>query len=397
MSLSGRALVAAMCLGQLGNLLPHVTVPAIMAQSLMPLWGLSAAQAGLMASAFALGYMVAVPMLTTLTDRIDPRLVLMAGSALSGLATIAFGIFADGLWSATLIWAVAGIGFAGAYMPGLKALIDRLPAGDTSRSVTLYTASFSVGVGLSFLVAQLVAEAFGWRSAFYVTGTGPLIMLAACIGLSPCKPPHVHSHFLDFGPVLRNRAALGYILGYGAHCFELYGMRTWIVAFWTFVMMENGGVAPLGAVSVSVIVTLLSLPASVLGNEAALRYGRHFAIIVFMVASAAVALAIGFNASASPLILLPLVLLYGVTVPADSGALTSGTSASAVPTHRGATLALHSTVGFGLSALGAWGGGVALDAAGGPAKSSAWLALFALLAVGILLGPLALLWSTKKS
>ena len=397
MSLSGRALVAAMCLGQLGNLLPHVTVPAIMAQSLMPLWGLSAAQAGLMASAFALGYMVAVPMLTTLTDRIDPRLVLMAGSALSGLATIAFGIFADGLWSATLIWAVAGIGFAGAYMPGLKALIDRLPAGDTSRSVTLYTASFSVGVGLSFLVAQLVAEAFGWRSAFYVTGTGPLIMLAACIGLTPCKPPHVHSHFLDFGPVLRNRAALGYILGYGAHCFELYGMRTWIVAFWTFVMMENGGVAPLGAVSVSVIVTLLSLPASVLGNEAALRYGRHFAIIVFMVASAAVALAIGFNASASPLILLPLVLLYGVTVPADSGALTSGTSASAVPTHRGATLALHSTVGFGLSALGAWGGGVALDAAGGPAKASAWLALFALLAVGILLGPLALLWSTKKS
>src|SRR5262249_33522730 len=169
-------------------------------------------------------------------------------------------------------------------------------------------------------------------------------MLAGCIGLTPCKPPHVHSHFLDFGPVLRNRAALGYILGYGAHCFELYGMRTWIVAFWTFVMMENGGVAPLGAVSVSVIATLLSLPASVLGNEVALRYGRHFAIIVFMVASAAVALAIGFNASASPLILLPLVLLYGVTVPADSGALTSSTSASAVPTHRGATLALHSMV-----------------------------------------------------
>jgi hypothetical protein len=46
--------------------------------------------------------------------------------------------------------ALAGIGFGGAYMPGLKALTDRLPPGDTSRSVTLYTASFSVGVGLSF-------------------------------------------------------------------------------------------------------------------------------------------------------------------------------------------------------------------------------------------------------
>jgi hypothetical protein len=41
MSLTGRPLVAAMCLGQLENLLLHVTVPAIMARSLMPLWGLS--------------------------------------------------------------------------------------------------------------------------------------------------------------------------------------------------------------------------------------------------------------------------------------------------------------------------------------------------------------------
>jgi sugar phosphate permease len=70
-----------------------------------------------MASGLAVGYMLAVPVLTTLTDRFDARFILAAGSALSGLATICFGIFADGLLSATLIWAVTGIGFAGAYMP----------------------------------------------------------------------------------------------------------------------------------------------------------------------------------------------------------------------------------------------------------------------------------------
>ena len=43
-------------------------------------------------------------------------------------------------------------------------------------------------------------------------------------------------------------------------------------------------------------------------------------------------------------------------------------------------------------ALGAWGAGVALDAAGGPAQPTAWLALFVLLAAGILLGPFALWW-----
>ena len=34
-ALTGRALVAAMCLGQVGSLLPHVVVPAIMSQHLM--------------------------------------------------------------------------------------------------------------------------------------------------------------------------------------------------------------------------------------------------------------------------------------------------------------------------------------------------------------------------
>jgi MFS family permease len=124
--LEGRALVTAMCLGQVGNLLPHVVVPAIMAQYLMPLWDLSASQAGLMASAYAFGYMLSVPVLTALTDRFDARRILLGGSLLSGLATIAFGLFADGLLSACLLWGLAGVGFGGAYMPGLKALTDRL-------------------------------------------------------------------------------------------------------------------------------------------------------------------------------------------------------------------------------------------------------------------------------
>ena len=397
MTLHGRTLVTAMCIAQVCNLLPHVVVPAIMAQHLMPLWHLSAAQAGLMASAYAFGYMLAVPVLTALTDRYDARGILLTGSAVSGLATVAFGLFADGLLSASLLWAVAGAGFGGAYMPGLKALTDRLPPGDASRSVTLYTSSFSVGVGLSFLVSQLVADFYGWRTAFFVTGIAPVVMVAVCLMLAPFKPKPSPGHPLDFRPVFRNRAALGYIFGYGAHCFELYGMRTWIVAFWTFVAARNAGDVWLGPIAISVLVTVLSLPASVLGNEASIRFGRHRAITVVMFASAAVALAIGFSATLSPLILLALVLLYGLTVPGNSGSLTSGMSQSAVPANRGATMALHSTVGFGTSALGAWGTGVALDAAGGPASSTGWLAAFSLLAAGVLIGPVALRWSRRPA
>jgi MFS family permease len=395
MPLTGRRLVAAMCAGQVGNLLPHVVVPAIMTGHLIPLWGLTAAQAGLMAAAYAFGYMLAVPVLATLTDRIDARLVLLVGSTMSGVATAAFGLFADGLWSATAIWALAGIGFAGAYMPGLKALTDRLPPTESSRSITLYTSSFSVGVGLSFLVAQLAAEQFGWRTAFFITALGPLVMIAACFAMAPFRPAPANGHLLDFRPVLRNRVAMGYVLGYGAHCFELYGMRTWIVGFWTFVAARNGDATLLSPIAVSVLATLLSLPASILGNEAAIRFGRHRAITAVMFVSGAVALSIGVSAGASPTWLLVLVLLYAITIPADSGALTSGMAGSAVPANRGATMALHSTLGFGLSALGGWVGGVALDAAGGPSSPSGWLAVFAVFAAGGLFGPLALWWSRQ--
>jgi len=395
MHLTNRPLVAAMCLGQVGNLLPHVAVPAVMPQHLMPLWSLSGAEAGMMASAFAFGYMLAVPVLTTLTDRIDARGILLVGSAVTALATLAFGWLADGLASATAIWGLAGIGFAGAYMPGLKALTDRLPPGDVSRSVTLYTSSFSFGVGISFLVSQLVAEQFGWRMAFFVTGLGPAIMIIACLLMAPVKPKPSSRKLLDFGPVLRNRPAMGYILGYGAHCFELYGIRTWVVAFWAFVTMRNPDALTFGPVAVSVAFAILAMPASILGNEAALRFGRHRALNVLMPASAVVAVAIGLSVTASPLWLLALLLLYGLTVPSDSGALTSGMAMSAEPSHRGATMALHSTVGFGLSALGAWGAGVMLDLAGGPASESGWLALFIFLAASILFGPLALWWSRR--
>ena len=395
MPLHGRAVIVAMCLGQLGSLLPHVVVPAILAGFLIPEWHLSGAQAGLLSGSGAAGYMLAVPLLATLTDRIDARRILIVGSAVSALGTALFGLFATGLWSGMLCNAVAGIGFAGAYMPGLKALTDRLAPGDSSRAVTLYTSSFSLGVGLSFLVGQLVAENFGWRAAFLVTAIGPLVMLTASALLKPVQPKPSGGRLLNFAPVIRNTGAMGFVLGYGAHCFELYGIRTWIVAFWTFVVARHPSV--LTPLIVSFVFSILAMPASILGNELALKLGRHRAITTVMFTSAAVALLIGWLSDQSPLVLVPLLLVYALTVPADSGALTSGMTMAADPVNRGATMAMHSTVGFSLSALGAWVVGIALDAAGGPASASAWTAAFAVLAFGILLGPLALYWSRAVS
>ncbi|WKA31994.1 MFS transporter [Bradyrhizobium roseum] len=386
-----------MCMGQLGSLLPHVVVPSILAAFLIPEWQLSGAQAGLLAGSGAAGYMLTVPVLATLTDRIDARKILIVGSAVSALGTLLFGLLATGLWSGALFNAIAGAGFAGAYMPGLKALTDRLAPGDSSRAITLYTSSFSVGVGVSFLVSQLVAEAWGWRNAFFVTAVGPLVMLTVCVLLRPAEPKPATRRLLDFTPVFQNRKAMGFILGYGAHCFEIYAIRTWIVAFWTFVAARNPVSSILTPIVVSVVFSVLAMPASILGNEFALRFGRHRAISAVMFASAVVALLIGVFADKSPWLLLPLVFVYAITVPADSGALTSGMSMAAEPDYRGATMAMHTTVGFSMSAVGAWALGIALDAAGGPQNSTAWTAAFLVLAAGILLGPLALYWSRRET
>jgi len=221
--------------------------------------------------------------------------------------------------------------------------------------------------------------------------------LRAMQSMRPPGPTGYIGRLLDFAPVFRNTNAMGFILGYGAHCFELYGIRTWLVAFWTFVAMKHSNASLLTPVVVSVLFSVLAMPASILGNECALRFGRHRAITAVMFSSAFVALLIGAFADQSPWLLLPLVVAYAITVPADSGALTSGMTMAADPNYRGATMAIHSTVGFSLSALGAWALGVALDAAGGPSSATAWTAAFAVLAAGILLGPVALYWSRRVS
>lgn len=389
-TLHAKPLVWAMCIGQVGNLLPHVVVPAVMVQYLMPLWGMTNTQAGLLAAAYAAGYMVAVPFLSALTDRFDARRILLIGSLCSGLSTLAFALFATSWLTGVIIWGLAGASFAGAYMPGLRALTDRIEAENASRSITLYTASYSMGVGFSFLVSQLVADAFGWRWSFGVTGLGPLIMAFVAWRMNPVLPIPTGGHLLDVRPVLRNRPAMAYILSYGTHCFELYGFRTWLVAFWTFVLSRHQGGSLPDAMTVSFVASILAMPASIIGNELSLRYGRERAITWIQVISALTALSVGLLSGGSAWLLLVLIIFYAITVPADSGSLTAGMMSFAQPQFKGLTLALHSTVGFGLSALSGWLVGLALDSQGGIQEPQGWMAAFAVLAAGAMLGPLAL-------
>ena len=198
-----------MCVGQLGSLLPHVVVPSILAAFLIPEWHLTGAQAGLLAGSGAAGYMLAVPVLATLTDRIDARKILIAGSAVSALGTLLFGLFATGLWSGAFFNAIAGIGFAGAYMPGLKALTDRLAPGDSSRAddalhVELLVRRRPVVSGLatgrgSLGLAHRILCHRRWAAGD----------AAVCLLLRPVEPKPAPGRLLDFAPVFQQHQCHG--------------------------------------------------------------------------------------------------------------------------------------------------------------------------------------------
>ncbi len=76
--------------------------------------------------------------------------------------------------------------------------------------------------------------------------------------------------------------------------------------------------------------------------------------------------------------------MFFVTV--DAGALTGGVVPAADPVHRGATISLHSLVGFGMGCLSPTVFGAVLDLAGGRGEVMAWGFAFASLGLVALLG-----------
>jgi MFS family permease len=176
---------------------------------------------------------------------------------------------------------------------------------------------------------------------------------------------------------------MGYILGYAAHCWELFGLRSWMPAFFAFSLgITAAQTSPLlGAAALAAWINLLGPLASILGNEAAVRRGRRPVVLAVMAASGALACVVGFSAPL-PIVLVFLVMTaYFLLVMGDSAALTAGLVAAAEPGRRGATMALHSLLGFGAGFVAPLAFGAMLDLAGGNERVPAWGLAFASLGI----------------
>ncbi len=356
-------------------------------------WQLSNTEAGWISGAIFAGYTVAVPILTALTDRIDAKQVYLTGALFAAVSLLGFTLTADGFWTAIAWRTLGGVGLAGTYMPGLKALVDRISGARQARWISFYTASFSLGTSGSFLITGVMANSFGWRVAFgLATAAAAAAFLLVAFALPAVKPvpPVRRSNPFDFGAVLRNRAAMGYVFGYSAHAWELFGARSWMVAYLGWVLASQPGAGGPSPTSIATIGSLMAMVASVAGADIAARFGRRQLCVFAMLGSGALATVIGFCSGFPYGVVAALMLLYNALIQVNSAALTTGAVLAADPDRRGATLSVHSVLGFSAGFIGPLAFGIVLDAAGGANRGLAWGLAFASLGAVAAMGPLAL-------
>ena len=365
---------------------------AVVLTTLQDEWHLSNLQSGLIASAFFFGYMLMVPLATALTDRVDAKKVYLVGglSAICGL--LGMSLFAYNFWTALIFMALNGVGLAGTYMPGLKILSDRIKTGELTRHIAFYTAFFGIGTGLSYLCSGWILNSLGWRYVFGIIALGPftasLIVLLFIPALSHEKwhgPIRIRLH--DIFPldkwrlVLQDKTASGFIFGYTAHSIELFACRSWIVAFFGFCAIVTGDPFLLTATTLAGVINFFGVPASIIGNEIALRIGRQKWIFFVMLSSAAFGVALAWSTGQSWWLIIALAIGHTIFIMADSATLTAGLVISAKENIKGAAMGLHSLMGFGGGLLGPAIFGFVLDLTGSRASQISWVWAYAAVVV----------------
>jgi MFS family permease len=390
-----------MCLAETLGMIGIFAFPTLLPR-FFEIWNLSHTQAGWISGIYFAGYTLAVPLLVSLTDRVDARRIYLLFTGVGALAAIGFALLAQGFWTALLFRALAGLGLAGTFMPGLKALVDRLDGKAQARAVSFYTATFSLGTSLSFFATGQLDALLGWRWAFACGAAGSVVaFLIAAAVLQPKAattgdlPP---SPLLDFRPILRNFEALIFILAYAAHTWELFIFRSWIVAFLTFnLSLQADGGSSLSPSSVAALTALVAMWASIGGAELAMRFGRRRTLLWVMGGSALIAGGIGFAAVLPYLVLVGLLMIYALFVQGDSATLHTGVVQAAEPDRRGATMAVQSLLGFATAFAGPLAIGMVLDMTGSGQTVLSWVAAFIATGVGVAAGPVCLLFLPRDS
>ncbi|WP_101675295.1 MFS transporter [Alloalcanivorax mobilis] len=373
-------LAAAMLLGMTTWFSATAVVP-----QLRELWALTPGQSAWMTISVHLGFVVGAlaSALFNIADLIAPRRLMLCGAAGAALANLLL-LTEPGVGAAMLLRGLTGLFLAGVYPPAMKAMatwfkVKRGTAlGIMVGALTLGSATPHLVNGLGGLDWRLVIIATslltlaGGLIAEYLGKDGPFDFPRA-----PFNPGQAFRAFSD-------RPVLLASVGYFGHMWELYAMWAWFSVFITQVLQADGNptAGGLGALLTFAVIGVGALGCWA-GGELGDRWGRGNTTSLAMLVSGGCAVLIGFMQSAPlPLVLL-IGLVWGFAVVADSAQFSTVITELGDQSYVGTALTLQLAIGFVLTVPTLWLIPIVQHSYG-------WPAAFSLLAIGPVIGTVAM-------
>jgi MFS family permease len=245
---------------------------------------------------------------------------------------------------------MTGAALAGVYPPGMKLAAAWFREGRGLAIGTLVGA-LTLGSALPHLVRWAV-PADMWRPVLAVAAASALVG-GALVGRVPHEGPFAApAPPFSWGAaprILRDRAVSLANLGYLGHMWELYAMWTWMAAFVAASEAARWGDRATAS-GVPAIVTFAVVGSGAFGcwvaGHAADRGGRTLVTSVAMAISGTCALLVGTLFGGPLTALVPLLVVWGVTVVADSAQFSAAVSELAPPQLVGTALTLQTSLGF---------------------------------------------------
>ncbi len=369
---------------------------------LTPEWGMSAGQTGLIQSAWHAGYLVSLFTVGFLADRYGAKRVFLVSSIAASVSAMIFALFAGSFLSGALLYGLTGLFSGGSYTPGLTLISERIAPAKRGRAMGFYLAAASFGYAMALMLTGALTPWIGWRGAFIVNASGPMVGTLLALYALRATPNVIHPAPAGqpaanpLPVVLGNKPAMLATWAYTFHSWEMLGMKAWLPAFLAAAAYVSGSnatqAASLGA-GLTAIAYIGSMAGSVAGGALSDRMGRTWTMLVMSFASIMCSLSLGWLIGLPLWLLVVIAAFYSFAAIGDSSVYSTAITELVPPRYIGAAYSVRSALGFGAGAFSPWVFGVVLDVTRAAEASPAWswgLAWFSI-GAGALLGPLAAL------
>ncbi|HTI06342.1 MAG TPA: MFS transporter [Gemmatimonadales bacterium] len=339
-----------LAIAELLGMAPWFSASAV-SPTLARVWSLSPTTTAWLTISVQLGFVVGalVSAILTLADRLSARRLVAVSAALAAVATLGVAASPNARY-AIACRLLTGAALAGVYPPGMKIAAGWFKEG-RGLAIGVLVGALTLGSASPHLVRWAVAPA-AWRAVLIVAAAsavlgGLLVLLVPNDG--PFTAPSPPFSLAAAPRILKDRAVALANLGYLGHMWEVYAMWTWMAAFVAASeRARRGPDADVTSLAAFVTFGVIGIGAAGcwLGGRYADRWGRTVVTSVAMVLSGTCALLVGALFAAPLVALLPLLLVWGVTVVADSAQFSAAVSELAPRDYVGTALTLQTSLGF---------------------------------------------------